>query len=379
MRVGIVASSQKSMEMNARTLGQWALFGSFAVILYYCFRIMEPFLMPLFLALILSTLLSPLYESICRRLKNRRGLSALVICVGLTLAIVIPILSLSVSLAREANNVYTNLQDPEASSKVQLWLNPNTNPAIAKIQSWLPETMRFKNFDIGARIGAKTKEILGVLLEFTSTLATGAFNFLADYITMMMVLFFFLRDSSYFARSVRKLSPLSDVEENIFIDRFRSVAQATVVGTLATSAAQGVLSGIIFLVLGLSNPILWGSLTALLSLVPMAGTALVWLPWTIYLFVSGSPTSAVIFLVLQLVFVGGADNILRPLLMGGRMKMHTLIIFFSILGGIGYFGILGIFIGPLVFSIAIAFLEFYGLRDKTAVVPAEIAPVNAAP
>ena len=366
------------MEINARTLGQWALLGSFAIILYYCFRIMEPFLMPIFLALILSALLTPLYESISKRLNNRPGLAALLVCLGLTLAIVIPVLILSVSLAREANSVYTSLQDPEMSSKVQLWLNPNSNPAVAKIQSWLPASMRFKDFDIGARIGAKAQEIIGVLLEFTATLATGAFNFLANYITMLMVLFFLLRDSSYFAESVRQVSPLSNAEENMFVDRFRTVAQATVVGTLATSVVQGVLSGIIFLVLGLSNPILWGSLTALLSLVPMAGTALVWLPWTIYLFASGSVATAVIFLALQLIFVGGADNILRPLLMEGKMKMHTLLIFFAILGGISYFGILGIFIGPLVFAIAIAFLEFYGSRDKTADAPENTAPVSAA-
>ena len=130
------------MEINTRTLGQWALFGSFAVILYYCFRIMEPFLMPIFLALILSTLLTPLYESIARRLHNRTSLSALLVCLGLTLAIILPVLLLSVSLAREATNVYTSLQDPEMSSKVQLWLNPNSNPAIAKIQTWLPKSMR---------------------------------------------------------------------------------------------------------------------------------------------------------------------------------------------------------------------------------------------
>jgi len=363
------------MEINARTLGQWALLGSFAVILYYCFRIMEPFLMPIFLALILSTLLTPLYESITKRLQNRPGLSALLVCLGLTLAIVLPVLILSVSLAREANNVYTSLQDPEMSSKVQLWLNPNSNPAIAKIQSWLPASLRFEDFDFGSRIGAKAQEILGGVLAFTGALAAGAFNFLANYITMVVVLFFLLRDSSYFAESVRQISPLSETEETMFVDRFRTVAQATVVGTLATSAAQGALSGVIFLIMGLPNPILWGSLTALLSLVPVAGTALIWLPWTIYLVATGSVISAIIFLALQLIFVGGADNVLRPLLMEGRMKMHTLVIFFSILGGISYFGILGIFIGPLVFAIAIAFMEFYGSRDRTPNVPAVVVPV----
>jgi len=359
------------MEINTKTLGQWALFGSFGVILYYCFRIMEPFLMPIFLALILSTLLAPLYNSINKRLNSRPGLSALLVCLGLTLAIVLPILVLSVSLARQANDVYTTFQDPEMSSKVQLWLNPNSNPAVAKIQSWLPQAMRFKDFDIGAKIGAKAQEIIAGLLAFTAALAAGAFNFLANYITMVVVLFFLLRDSSYFAERVRQISPLSDTEENIFVDRFRTVARATVVGTLATSAAQGALSGVIFLVMGLPNAILWGCLTALLSLVPMAGTALVWLPWTIYLLLTGSVVRAIIFLALQLIFVGGADNVLRPLLMEGKMNMHTLVIFFSILGGISYFGILGIFIGPLVFAIAIAFLEFYGSHDKPSEVPAE--------
>jgi len=351
------------MEINARTIGQWALLGSFAVILYYCFRIMEPFLMPVFLALILSTLLSPIYESITRRLDNRPGVAALLVCLGLTLAIVLPVVLLSVALASEANSVYTSLQDPEMSSKVQLWLNPNSNPAIAKIQSWLPASLRFEDFDFGARIGARAQESLGGVLAFTATLAAGAFNFLANYITMVVVLFFLLRDSSYFAESVRQISPLTEAEENMFVDRFRTVARAAVVGTLATAAAQGALSGVIFLIMGLPNPILWGSLTALLSLVPMAGTALVWLPWTIYLVATGSVVRAVIFLVLQLLFVGGADNVLRPILIEGRIKMHTLLIFFSILGGLSYFGILGIFIGPLVFAIAIAFLQFYGSRD----------------
>src|SRR5882672_10714367 len=175
------------MDINSRTLGQWALLGSFAVILYYCFRIMEPFLMPIFLALILSTLLAPLYESISKRLSNRPSLSALLVCLGLTLAIVLPVLVLSVSLAREANNVYTSLEDPEISSKVQLWLNPNSNPAMAKIQSWLPASVRFKDFDFGSNIGTKAQEFLAGALIFTAAIATGAFNFLANYITMVTV------------------------------------------------------------------------------------------------------------------------------------------------------------------------------------------------
>lgn len=354
------------MATNGKKLGQWALLGAFAVILYFCFRIMQPFLMPVFLALILSTLLTPLYETLSLRLRNRPSLAALLVCLGLTLAIVLPVLLLSVSLGREANEVYEHFRNPEMSAKLQAWLNPNSNPLLAKLRAWLPGSVSFPDVDIAARIGSQAQAIVTGTLAFTRTLASGVINFLMDYIIMVVVLFFLLRDSGYFAQSVRLISPLSDVEEQVFVERFRVVTQATVVGNVATAAAQGVLSGLIFWIIGLPNPILWGALTALLSLVPVVGTALVWIPWTIYLFAAGSTGRAIAFMVLQIVLVGGIDNVLRPLLIEGRVKMHTLVVFFSILGGIGYFGILGIFIGPLVFAIAIAFVDFYGSRDKHA-------------
>jgi predicted PurR-regulated permease PerM len=357
------------MTSTDKTLGRWALLGSFAVILYFCYRIMEPFLMPVFLALILSTLLTPLYERLARSLRNRPSLAALLVCFGLTLAIVLPVLLLSISLAREANEVYEHFQDPEMSGKLRSWLDPNTSPVLKRIQSWLPESLRNVNFQISQRIGAQAQVIVAGMLAFTGKLAGGVVNFLMDYIIMAVVLFFLLRDSAYFAQSVRQISPLTDAEESLFVERFRVVTQATVIGNVATAAGQGLLSGLIFLVIGLPNPILWGALTALLSLVPVVGTALVWVPWTIYLFASGSTGWAIVFMILQIVLVGGIDNVLRPLLIEGRVKMHTLVVFFSILGGIGYFGILGIFIGPLVFAIAIAFVDFYGSREKPVSTP----------
>jgi len=96
----------------------------------------------------------------------------------------------------------------------------------------------------------------------------------------------------------------------------------------------------------------------------LIGTAFVWVPWTIYLLAVGSYGRALIFVVTQVAVVGGIDNILRPILIG-QVRMHTMVVFFSILGGIGYFGILGMFIGPLVFAIAVAFLEFYTARPET--------------
>jgi predicted PurR-regulated permease PerM len=358
------------MTITGKTLGQWALLGSFALVLYFCYQIMEPFLMPVFLALILSTLLTPVYETLAHRLNNRPSLAALLVCLGLTIAILLPVLLLSISLAREANQVYEQLRQPETLARIQSWLDPTANPIFMKLREWLPDSLRLeemlRNFDIGSRIGTQAQAIGTAALAYATTFAAGIFGFLMDYFIMIVVLFFLLRDSAYFERAVRQISPLSADEEHMFVDRFRVVTRATVLGNLLTAVVQGLLSSVIFWILGLPNPILWGALTALFSLVPVVGTALIWLPWTIYLLASGSVVRAIIFAILQIVLVGGADNVLRPLLIEGRVKMHTLVVFFSILGGIGYFGILGMFIGPLVFAIAITFMEFYGSRSPAA-------------
>ncbi len=347
------------MEVTGKTLGHWLLLAIFGVVVYLCFRMMQPFLMPIFLALVLSTLLDPIYETLARRMGNGKTLASLIVCLGLTVAIVLPVLFLSISLAREANDAYQNLRDPETVKKIAAWLDPGANPLLRKIQPWLPSSVRLESFDIGTQLGSQAQRIGVAALAVAATFATGAFNFLMDYFIMLVVLFFLLRDSTYFAGGIRRISPLSDKQEDLFVQRFRVVTKATVLGTLVTALVQGFLSGMIFFVLGLSNPILWGSLTALLSLVPMIGSASVWVPWTLYLLAVGSYGSALIFFASQVVVVGGIDNFLRPMLIEGRVGMHTLVVFFSILGGIGYFGILGMFVGPLVFAMVIALLEFY--------------------
>ena len=342
------------MLITRKTLGQWILWAVLAIVLYFCFRILQPFLMPIFLALTLAALFGRFYELLLGKLKGRKNLAALIICLGLTAAIIIPLLFLSISLGSEANDAYRQIRDPETLRKLEGWIATNDNPIVARIRVWLPGSLQSQ---LATRFGARAQQIGVAVLRITTNIAAGVFTFLMDYIIMTVVLFFFLRDSAHFAETLRAISPLSVEQERLFIDRFRIVTRATVFGNLATALAQGAISGLIFLSLGLPNPILWGSLTALLSLVPFVGTSLIWVPWTIYLFAVGSPTRAIIFLIVQVVVVGSIDNILRPLLMEGGVKMHTLAVFFSILGGIAYFGILGMFIGPMVFAMAIALLE----------------------
>jgi predicted PurR-regulated permease PerM len=354
--------------MSSKKIGDWVLLGSLIVILYFCFRILEPFILPIFIALILSTLLAPVFTVVEKRLHGRRSLAAFLVCLALAATILVPLILLSVSLANEATVAYQRLKDPETLHQIEALLQPGT--LLTRIQSWLPASIRLDSLEISSRLGEQAQAIGVAVLATATTFATGIFSVLVDYFTMSVVLFFLLRDFEYFANSVRLISPLSDEQEELFMERFRAVTRATVLGNLATALVQGAISGVVFFSLGMSSPVLWGALTALLSLVPMVGTALVWVPWSIYLFATGSPIRAVIFLVLQILVVGGVDNILRPMLIEGKVKMHALLIFFSILGGISYFGILGMFFGPLIFAIATTLLEFYVMPPSPPSPPA---------
>src|SRR5262249_19225381 len=155
-----------------------------------------------------------------------------------------------------ANDTYQSLKDPETLRKIQSWLDPGTNPLIRRITARLPASLRLENLQLGARLGAQAQQVGVAMLGAATSLAAGGFNFLMDYFLMIVVLFFLLRDSAYFATGMRRISPLSDAQEQMLVDRFRSVARATVFGNLATALAQGFLSGVIFTSLGLTNPIL---------------------------------------------------------------------------------------------------------------------------
>src|SRR5678816_3806591 len=375
--------------MSSKKVCDRVLLASLIVVLYFCFRILEPFILPIFIALILSTLLAPIYTVLEKKLHGRRSLAALLVCVGLAATILVPLILLSVSLANEANVAYQRLKDPETLRQIESWLQPGT--LLTRIQAWLPASIQLDSLEISSRLGEQAQAIGVGVLGVATTFASGIFSVLVDYFMMTVVLFSLLRDSEYFGNSVRLISPLTDEQELLFVERFRSVTRATVLGNLATALTQGALSGLIFFFLGFPSPVLWGALTASLSLVPMVGTALIWVPWSIYLFATGSPVKAIIFLVVQIVVVGGVDNVLRPMLIEGSVKMHTLLVFFSILGGITYFGILGMFFGPLIFAIATTLLEFYVLPptpvpaatlpavSPPAPVPSESAPPPLAP
>src|SRR5262249_36244407 len=199
------------MPLTRKTLGQWFLLASLAIVLYFCFRIIQPFLMPIFLALTLSALLAPLYTMLANKLKGRQSLAALVVCICLTAAILVPVFFLSIALANEANDAYKLLKDPETLHKIQSWLDPGSNPLIHRVAAWLPQSLRLDSFQLGARLSAQAQQIGVAALGVATTFAAGIFNFLMGYFIIVGGVFFLLRDSDYFVSGARTNSPPSGV------------------------------------------------------------------------------------------------------------------------------------------------------------------------
>src|SRR5262245_47139988 len=166
------------MRTTRKTAGQWFLMASLAVALYFCFRIIQPFLMPIFLALTLSALLAPVYDIMAARLNGRHSLAALLVCVLLTAVILVPFVFLSISLANEANEAYQHLKEPETQRKIESWLDLSSNPLVRRITAWLPISLGLENLQLGARLSAQAQRIGVAALSAATTFAAGVFNFL---------------------------------------------------------------------------------------------------------------------------------------------------------------------------------------------------------
>ena len=178
------------------------------------------------------------------------------------------------------------------------------------------------------------------------------------------MLFYFLRDRSAMLDTFRSLSPLSGTDMKRMFDGISDTVHATVYGTFVVSIVQGTLGGLMFWWLGLPSPVLWGVVMALLAVVPVLGAFIVWIPAAIFLLLDGSEGKALLLTIWGAVVVGGIDNLLYPMLVGSRLKMHTIIAFVSIVGGLIVFGPSGLILGPVMFTVTRILLEIWSTQDK---------------
>ena len=186
-------------------------------------------------------------------------------------------------------------------------------------------------------------------------------SFLIEVMIMLYLLFFFLRDGTKIVRLLRHYLPLGDDYERLLVSRFSDTTQAVIKGTILISVLQGIIGGVLFGLVGIPNPVLWGATMGVLAIMPLIGTSVVWLPAAIILMVTGSFWSGMIILLVGALVISSVDNFLRPILVGRSTKMPDSLVLLSTIGGIATFGVSGFIIGPII---AALFLSLWTIFEE---------------
>jgi len=350
--------------MRDRTFSRLFLLLPAIIILYLSWKIFQPFLIPVSLAVVLSTLFYPFYKKILLWMKGRKNLAATVTCLLIILAGVIPCLLLLVLLAQEVTQTYEMVQGKIESGEYRRLFDQELNPYFQMALDQLNHYVDLEDISIISGMSSILRQASVFLIQHSTAIVGGFMGVLIDLSLMIFTMFFLFRDGPIILKNIDSLIPLSRRQERLVASKFREVTNATIFGSLLTAVAQGLAGGIVFYFLGITNLVFWSVAYALFSLVPVVGTGLIWVPWTAYFLLSGSYIKGIALIIAAAFFIGAIDNILRPLLIEGRVKMHTLLVFFSIMGGIAYAGMVGMIFGPILISLFLTLLELYKVEFK---------------
>ncbi len=335
------------------------------------------FLMAIFLAGIFSALFRPLFSRFYGWYGRRRRLASLTTIAVVVFVILLPLAGMVGVITAQAIRVgetvkpwvETQISQPDAVSRFLRAL-----PFIEKLEP-------YRNF-----ILTKAGETVGFLSKFLinqlSSATLGTVNFVFLLLIMLYTMYFFLMDGDVLLGKILYYLPLQDKDEQRLLERFTSVTRATLKGTAVIGILQGGLAGGAFAAVGISSPVFWGSIMAVLSVIPGIGAALVWAPAAFILAVTGHLAQGIGLALFCALVVGGLDNVLRPILVGKDTQMHELMIVFGTLGGIVMFGVAGIIIGPIVTALFVTVWDMYGVAFKDVLpgvgeTPSNIADIDA--
>lgn len=328
----------------------FALFIAAGVGVYFIF---EPFLTAIIAAAVLTVLLKKPYHRLEKIFRGHKVASALLTCLFAIFLIVAPLAGISVLVVKEVNHIS---QELNTGTSLQGYLNRvQIKVENTKFLNGLVDEQAFSQEKIVHDVKGLTSNLFG----FAQKAYTGISSFILWIFILFFTLFYFLIDGKKALRYLIEMSPLKDKHDKQLIEKFTSISRATLKGTFVVGIIQSVLGGIAFLIAGVPSPVIWTLVMFLFSVIPMVGTAIIWVPAGLILLFTGYVWQGVFLLVFGTTIIASIDNILRPKLVGKDTQMHPLLIFFATLGGITIFGLPGFVIGPIIISLFVALAEIY--------------------
>jgi len=346
-------ATNDTLQFYQRLLGAACL----AVVAYLVFRILEPFLGPIAWALFLGFLLQPAQEKLSKLLRGRASASAFLLTLLVLVLLLGPLTALAIAFARQAAELAGGLQGWLAGQRNATLANMDQIPVVGRALQWLDDNLHISTTHVQTWVVEGSKSLFQELASYGGIAFLGAVGTVLAFTVMLFILFFIIRDGRAIARLGSTLVPLPAERRELLADRLSSVTWAVVRGTVVTSIVQGILLGVGFAFAGMPGPVVFGVLAAVLSVVPFGGTALVWVPALATLLVQGRFGQAIAILFVGVV-VSSVDNFLKPVLISGRSPLPTLAVFIGVLGGLAAFGLIGLFVGPVIIALVLALLEF---------------------
>ncbi|MDR4513873.1 AI-2E family transporter [Nitrosomonas sp.] len=342
--------------MKINELERWTFLLTLTLVSCLFLYLLKPFFAPILWACIIAILFHPMQVWLEEKWGERPNMTALITLTVCVFLVVIPVLLLMTSFLQQGIALYQRIDAGEIQPAQYI---DRIRQAFPIVQDFLERI----GVDIASLRENATKAALATgsfLTQNAVAVGVGTFNFLLKLALMLYIAFFLLRDGRTLIEKLVYVIPLGDERERLLFRNVAAVARATVKGNLVVAMVQGALGGIIFWVLDIPAPLLWGVVMAVLSLIPAVGASLIWLPAAVYLYADGQWVAASILIAYGILIIGLADNVLRPILVGRDTKLPDWMVLLSTLGGIGLFGINGFVVGPLIAVLFIAFWQIFG-------------------
>ena len=330
--------------------------------LYLCYQVVSPFFHSFALAAIVSALSYPAYSRCLNKMGGRRVLAASAMLFLVTLLVAVPVTFFLAALIPQAvKNI----------SYITQWLTEQHLGDIAAtyldpLISWVDENFpefEVATIDIRGSLLDLSRKTGQLVLSYGTVIAGNTLKIIAHFLLVLLFMFYFFLNGPALLKKITYLSPLKPHQTSKVIESMRSVSRSVFIGGLLIAVAQGTVGGIGLAYVGVPG-LFWGTMMGFTSLVPVVGTSLVWLPTSVYLFISGETTHAIMIVVWSIAVVGSIDTILRPLLLRDSAPVPVVFLFISILGGVNAFGMLGILYGPMIIGLVVVMLTIYDEEYK---------------
>lgn len=325
------------------------------------FRIFRVFFIPVIASMVAAALLYPLFTRISSFLGNRRALVSLLLCLLLLGILFVPTYFLSRSVTEQARELYTALEGAleEAvadEGAAEFWRRFTESNLI----SWLEQ----QGFEWRSWLRSLTDVAGSTASNIINRASSSIFGIIGGIFVFLFSLFYFLRDGERIKQRIRDLSPLKPDHEDRFVERFKVIARAVILGTVVIGLIQGTMGSVTFLILGIRGWLLWGSFMIVLAIIPFVGIYLIMVPAAVIQFITGDIVAGVVLLVVGTAINWLVDYLIRPWFVGRESRIHDLLIFFSTIGGIYVYGVMGFIVGPVLLTVFLTLLDIYGMEVK---------------